>query len=97
MTELLWGLYWLPIRIQYKVILLVNKAFTSSNPPYLSNMLIPKKQMRATRSSLKVNIFDIPKTCNNANTAKAFAVAGLVNRTTLFKKKMKTLLFRSFY
>ena len=32
--------------------------------------------MRATRSSLKVNLLDIPKTCNNGYTAKAFAVAG---------------------
>ena len=63
-------------RIQYKVILLVYKAFTSRKPPYLSNMLILKKQMRATRSSLKVNLLDIPKTCNNSSTAKAFAVAG---------------------
>ena len=53
-TELLWGLHWLPIRArsQYKVQLLVYKAFTSSKPPYISNMLILKKQMGATRSSL---------------------------------------------
>ena len=77
-TELLWGLHWLPIRarIQCKVVLLVYKVFTSSKPPYLSNMLILKKQMRATRSSLKVNLLDIPKTCNNGYNAKAFAAAG---------------------
>ena len=34
-TELLWGFHWMPIlaRIQYKVLLLVYKAFNSSNPP----------------------------------------------------------------
>ena len=39
-------------------------------------MLILKKEMRATRSSHKVNLLDIPKTCNNGYTAKSFAVAG---------------------
>ena len=112
-TELLWGLHCLPIRacIQYNVVLLVYKAFTTSKPPYLSDMLASKKQVRATLSSLKVNILYIPKTIpNNGYTAKAFSVAGprLWNSTLddelrgctnadLFKKKLKTLLFKSFY
>ena len=54
---------------------LVYKAFTSSKPSYLSNMLILKKQRRATCSSLKVNLLDIPKTCENGYIAKAFEVA----------------------
>ena len=68
---------------------------------YLSDMLAPKKQVRTTRSFLKVNILDIPKTIpNNGYTAKAFSVAGprLWNNTLddelrgctnveLFKKK----------
>ena len=67
--------------------------------------------MRTTRSSIKVNILDIPKTIpNNGYTAKAFAVAGprLWNSTLvdelrgctnveIFKKKLTTLLFKSFY
>ena len=112
-TVLLLGLHWLPIRarIQYKVILLIYKAFTASKPPYLCDMLASKKHVRTTRSSLKVNILDIPKTIpNNGYTAKAFSVAGprLWNNTMddelrgctnveLFKKKLKTLLFKSFY
>ena len=60
----------------YKVLLLVYKAFTSSKPSYLCNVLMFKKQMIATRSSLKVNLLDITKTCDNGYTAKAFAVAG---------------------
>ena len=73
-------------------------------------MLASKKQVRTTCSSLKVNILDIPKTIpNNGYTAKAFSVAGprLWNNTLddelqgctnveLFKKKLKTLLFKSF-
>ena len=33
-TELMWGLHWLPIRarIQYKILLLVYKAFTNGSP-----------------------------------------------------------------
>ena len=39
-------------------------------------MLASKKQVRATRSSLKVNILDIPKTIpNNGYTAKTCSVA----------------------
>ena len=108
-TELLWD--YTGCRIQYKVILLVYKAFTTSKPPYLSDMLASNKQVRATRSSLKANILDIPKTIlNNGYTAKAVSVAGprLWNNTLddelrgcthggLFKKKLKTLLFKSSY
>ena len=67
--------------------------------------------MRATCSSLKVNILDIPNTIpNNGYTAKTFSAAGwrLWNTTLddelpgctnveLFKKKIKTSLFKSFY
>ena len=68
-------------------------------------MLASKKQVRTTRSSLKVNILNIPKTIpNNGYTAKAFSVAGprLWNNTLddemrgctnveLIKKKPETL------
>ena len=76
-TKLLRGLHWLLISasIWYKVLLKVYNVFTSSNPPYLSNMLISKKNKSNPLFS-KVNLLDIPKTCNNGYTAKAFAVAG---------------------
>ena len=40
-TELLWGLHWLPIkaRIQYKILLLVYKALNTGTPPYLQPCL----------------------------------------------------------
>ena len=40
-TELMWGLHWLPIcaRIQYKILLLVYKAFTNGSPTYLADMM----------------------------------------------------------
>ena len=73
-------------------------------------MVASKKQVRTTRSSLKVNILDIPKTIhNNGYTTKAFSVAGprLWNNTlddelrgctklmwNYLRKKLKTLLFK---
>ena len=72
-TELLWGLHWFPIH--YNLLLLVYKAFTTSKPSYLSDMLASKKQVRSIRTSLKVNILDIPKTIpNNGYTVKTFSV-----------------------
>ena len=40
-TELIEGLHWLPIRarIQYKILLLVYKAFTNGSPTYLADMM----------------------------------------------------------
>ena len=40
-TELLWGLHWLPItaRVQYKILLLVYKALNTGTPPYLAALL----------------------------------------------------------
>ena len=96
-TELLCGLHCLSIRarIQYKVLLLqVYKAFTTSKRLYLSDMLASKKQMRATRSSLKVNIVDIPKTIPNTGyTANAFSVAGprLWNNTLEYELRVCTI------
>ena len=43
-TELLWGLYWFPIkaRIEYKILLLAYKALNTDTPPYLSALLTRK-------------------------------------------------------
>ena len=56
-TELMWGLYWLPIRArnQYKILLLVYKAFTNSSPTYLADMMTSCNPVRSTHSSHKVN------------------------------------------
>ena len=57
-TELMWGLHWLPIRarIQYKIVLPVNKAFTNGSPTYLADVMISCNPVRSTRSSHKVNL-----------------------------------------
>ena len=62
-TELMWGLHWLPnsvpIRacIQYKILLLVYKAFTNGSPTYLADMMTSCNPVRSTRSSHKVNLW----------------------------------------
>ena len=57
-TELMWGLHWLPIRarIQYKILLFVYKAFTNGSPTYLADMMTSCNPVRSTRSSRKVSL-----------------------------------------
>ena len=49
-TELMWGLHWLPIRarIQYKILLLVYKAFTNGSPTYLADIMTSCNSVRST-------------------------------------------------
>ena len=77
-TELMWGLHWLPIlaRIQYKTLLLVYKAFTNGSPTYLAGMMTSCNPVRSTRSSHKVNLLVVPHQKSNKYSEKAFAVVG---------------------
>ena len=61
-TELMWGLHWLPIRarIQYKILFFVYKALTNSSPTYLADMMTSCNPVRSTRSSHKVNVLVVP-------------------------------------
>ena len=111
-TELMWGLHWLPIRvrIQYKILLLVYKAFTNSSPTYLADMMTSCNPVRSTRSSHKVHILVVPHQKSNKYSEKAFAVVGprLWNElltdelrgcdsVDTFKKKLKIMLFKKHY
>ena len=77
-TELMWGLYWLPrrARIQYKILHLVYKAFTNGSPTYLADMMTSCNPVRSTRSSHKVNLdlLVVPHQKSNTYSEKAFAV-----------------------
>ena len=66
-TELMWGLHWLPIRarIHCEILLLVYKAFTNGSPPYLADMLTSCNPVRSTRSSHKVNLLVVPHQKSN--------------------------------
>ena len=111
-TELLWGLHWLPIkaRVQYKILLLVYKALNTGTPPYLAAMLTRKSFCRVTRTSHKVNILNVPAHGKGRHSMKAFSVVGptmwnelLTNElrectsVDVFKKKLKTHLFHLHY
>ena len=111
-TELMWGLHWLPIRarIQYKILLLVYKAFTNGSPTYLADMMTSCNPVRSTRSSHKVNLLVVPHQKSNKYSEKAFAVVGPrlwnelltdelrgCNSVDTFKKKLKTMLFKKHY
>ena len=111
-TELMWGLHWLPIRarIQYKILLLVYKAFTNGSPTYLADMMTSCNPVRSARSSHKVNLLVVPHQKSNKYSEKAFAVVGPrlwnelltdelrgCNSIDTFKKKLKTMLFKKHY
>ena len=111
-TELMWGLHWLPIRarIQYKILLLVYKAFTNGSATYLADMMTSCNPVRSTRSSHKVNLLVVPHQKSNKYSEKAFAVVGPrlwnelltdelrgCNSVDTFKKKLKTMLFKKHY
>ena len=101
---------WLPIRarIQYKILLLVYKAFTNGSPTYLADMMTRCNPVRSTRSSHKVNLLVVPHQTSNKYSEKAFAVVGPrlwnelltdelrgYNSVDTFKKKLKTMLFKN--
>ena len=103
-------LHWLPIRarIQYKILLLVYKAFTNGSPTYLADMMTSCNPVRSTRSSHKVNLLVVPHQKSNKYSEKAFAVVGPrlwdelltdelrgCNSVDTFKKNLKTMLFKN--
>ena len=62
-TALMWSLHWPPIRahIQYKLLLMVHKAFINGSPPYLADILITQNNStRLTRSSHRMNLLVVP-------------------------------------
>ena len=103
-TELMWGLHWLPIRarIQYKILLLVYKAFTNGSPTHLADMMTSCNPVRSTHSSHNVNLLVVPHQKSNKYSEKAFSVVGPrlwnelltdelrgCNSVDTFKKKLK--------
>ena len=91
MTDLLWGLHWLPIkaRVQYKILLLVYKSLNVGTPPYLEVLLTRKSFCRVTRTSQKVNILNIPAHSKGRHSMKAFSVVGPTMWNELLTNKLK--------
>ena len=75
-TELLWGLHWLPIkaRVQYNILLFVYEALNTSIPPYLAALPTRKSFCKVTRTSQKVNILNVPAHGKGRHSIKSFSV-----------------------
>ena len=106
----LYELHWLPIseRINFKLCILVHHVINGRAPSYLTEMVTSVVDIpgRATlRSAAKQDLF-VPRTRPSERT---FSVAGpkawnklpvdirLTTNTKLFKKKLKTFLFKAVY
>ena len=78
-TAVLYDLHWLPVvlRIQYKMIVTVFKAYRSGTPQYLADLNIVKHNpVRSLRSSQDHNLLEEPKYTGERFGAKSFSVAG---------------------
>ena len=109
-TELMWGLHWLPIRarIQDKILFLVCNAFTNGSPTYLADMMTSCNPVRSTRSLHKGNLLVVPHQKSNTYSEKALEVVGPrrwkelltdklrgCNSVDTSKNKLKTTLFKN--
>ena len=106
-TPVLAALHWLPIksRIDFKILLITYKALHDLAPPYISELLHAKPNVRALRSSNK-GLLDIPPSNLKTKGDRAFAVIAPTLWNTLplviknaqsvdvFKNLLKTHLYR---
>ena len=69
---------WLPVvlRIQYKMIVTVFKAYCSGTPQYLADFLVKHSPVRSLKSSQDHNLLEKPKYTGERFGAKSFSVAG---------------------
>ena len=105
-------LHWLPIqaRITFKICLLMYRVHTNSSPSYVSSLVTPCSSLpsrRGLRSSSQAD-FVITRSLRKLGN-RAFALAGpaewnklpdFIRRSstlTLFKKNLKTYLFKIYY
>ena len=108
-TPLLKRLHWLPVplRIDFKLLLLTYKIVNGLAPSYLCELLIPRNLPRELRSSSTCN-FKIPQARTTSYGDRAFSIAApqlwndlppeIREAPTLssFKSKLKTHLFNKF-
>ena len=108
-TECLKELHWLPVkqRIEYKICCVVFKCLTGRAPNYLIDLLSLKENARTLRSNSNVLVLNVPKFKTKTYGPRAFAYAGPtlwnslpnelkeVTSIELFRKNLKTLLFRT--
>ena len=102
-------LHWLPVplRIDFKLLLITYKIVNGLAPSYLSELLTPRNIPRELRSSSTCN-FKIPRARTTSYGDRAFSIAAPqlwnelppeirdASTLSLFKSKLKTHLFRKF-
>ena len=111
MTAVRHDLHWLHValRIQYKMIVTVFKAYRPGTPQYLADFVVKHSPVRSLRSSQDHNLLVEPKYTGERFEAKSFSVAGphlwnglpadlrAITSFDTFKKHHKTYLFRKHY
>ena len=109
-TPVMYRLHWLPIqyRINFKIMLLVYKALNGMTPQYITDLLSLRLNIRTLRSSSQ-EYLTVPVTKLKTYGDRAFSAAApkLWNQlpielrksasVELFKKKLKTFLFKLAY
>ena len=109
-TPILFQLHWLPVkaRVIFKVLLLVHKCFYQIGPSYLCDLMVKENSFRPLRSADQDLLF-VPFTHSTFISDRVFSVAGPrmwnllphelrhTQDVTLFKKHLKTLLFKEHY
>jgi len=111
-TPALKTLHWLPIkqRIQFKLCLLAHLAITGRAPPYLQDLITPTSSVPRRASNRSASNHDLVKKLTSLKLGqRAFSVAALrawnslpkelkiVTDTAVFKRKLKTFLFKAAY
>ena len=110
-TACLKELHWLPIkqRVKYKVLITVWKCMYNQAPDYLKCLLVKNEQQAyCTRRSVKFNLV-VPKTKKKTFADRSFSVQGPIlwnelplnlkncNNLNIFKKSLKTYLFKQYF
>ena len=107
---LLKKLHWLPVkeRIIYNVVLQVFKALNELSPPYIRDMLSFQTRVKVTRSTTQ-KLLNVPKWNNKTCAKRSFSIGGpiewnklpqhirQINDIKIFKKELKTYLFKNCY
>lgn len=106
-TPILESLHWLPVqyRIQYKLLCLVFRAVTSSQPAYLSSILRERSSLRPSRLQYQ-HLLEAPQSRTSTYGGRALSRCGpslwnslpvelrSLSSMSIFRDRLKTYLFR---
>ena len=111
-SECMRELHWLPIskRIDFKILVTVHNCLHNRAPPYLSELIVPKKPTnRNLRSTSLNNLLQVPRTVRKTFASRSFSCYGptlwnslpdelrVTNSISKFRKLLKTYFFTQCY